>query len=80
MEIDLNKSGAEKALNAVGIGESIIKVKANLSCPSCSYNKKFRNQFHLKDIEQMVVSIKCFDWLTCPHDGDLMTLNLDFEI
>ena len=58
----------------------LIIVRAILSCPSCDFRKKFRNQFRRSKIEEMVVSLKCFDWLCCYQCGDLLNLNLEFEI
>ena len=80
LEIDFNKSGTRNGLNESEIGKDIIKVKAILSCPTCTYNKVFRNQFRQRDMEQMVVCIKIFDWLTCSKCGELINLNLEFEI
>ncbi len=80
LEIDFNKSGTGNGLNESEIAKDIIKVKAILSCPTCTYNKVFRNQFRQRDMEQMVVCIKIFDWLTCSKCGELINLNLEFEI
>lgn len=80
LEIDFNKLGAENGLNESEIRKDIIKVKAILSCPTCTYHKVFRNQFRQRDMEQMVVCIKIFDWLTCSKCGELINLNLEFEI
>ena len=79
MEIDSNKSETEKALSKSKTGEDSIKVRAILSCPSCSYRKAFKNQFQRKDIENLVVNLKIFDWMTCSC-GELLNLNLEFEI
>jgi len=79
LEIDSNKSEAEKGLNKSELGEDLIKVRAVLSCPSCSYSKAFKNQFQRKNIENMVVNLKIFDWMTCSC-GELLNLNLEFEI
>ena len=79
METDSNKSETEKALSKSEIEKDLIKVKAILSCPACSYHKTFKNQFQLKNIENMVVNLKIFDWMTCSC-GELLNLNLEFEI
>ena len=79
MEIDSNKSEAEKGSNKSELGENLIIVRAVLSCPSCSYRKAFKNQFQQKNIENMVVNLKIFDWMTCSC-GELLNLNLEFEI
>jgi len=76
LESDYNRNGS---VDESEIGKDIIKVRAKLSCPSCSYKKSFMNQFHQKDLESMVVSLKCFDWLACSC-GDLLDLNLEFQI
>lgn len=57
-----------------------IKVRAIISCPTCSYKKSFRNQFLRKDMELMTVALKVFDWLVCDKCGELLSLNLEFEI
>lgn len=60
--------------------EDLIKVRAIISCPSGDYQKKFRNQFPRKDLELMVVAFKIFDFMTCSKCGELLNLNLEFEI
>jgi hypothetical protein len=57
-----------------------IKVRAVMSCPSCSYRKSFKNTFNRSDIETMVVSLKVFDWLSCPSCGEMLKMSLEFEI
>ena len=57
-----------------------IVVRASISCPKCNYSKKFRNQFKLSEMEQMVVALKIFDWMTCSTCGELLNLDLDFEL
>lgn len=61
-------------------GEDVIKVRAIISCPSGDYKKKFKNVFPRKDLELLVVCIKIFDFLTCSKCGELVNLNLEFEI
>ena len=61
-------------------GEDVIKVRAIISCPSGDYQKKFKNQFPRKDIELMTVIFKVFDFMTCSKCGELLNLNLEFEI
>ena len=61
-------------------GEDVIKVRAIISCPSGDYKKIFKNQFPRKDIELQVVALKIFDFLTCSKCGELLDLNLEFEI
>ncbi len=60
--------------------EDIIKVRAIISCPSGDYKKKFKNIFLRKDMELQIVSLKIFDFLTCSKCGELLNLNLEFEI
>jgi hypothetical protein len=60
--------------------DQLIKVRAVMSCPSCSFKKSFKNQFHRSDIEMMVVSLKVFDWMACTRCGDLLNLDLEFQI
>ena len=60
--------------------QDVIGVRALMTCPSCGWRKAFRNQFYRRDIEMMVVALKVFDWLTCPRCGDLIDLNIEYEI
>ncbi|MHA1472451.1 MAG: hypothetical protein ACTSQW_05070 [Promethearchaeota archaeon] len=76
MEIDMNNSVA--FVNSES--EDVIKVRAIISCPSGDYKKKFKNVFHRKDLELMVVAFKIFDFMTCSKCGELLNLNLEFEI
>ncbi|TFG24324.1 MAG: hypothetical protein EU529_04480 [Promethearchaeota archaeon] len=79
MEIDYNNNNGNDIKSTNKLASDLIKVRATLSCPSCSYKKSFKNQFRLKNIEHMIVSLKCFDYMTCSC-GELLSLNLDFEI
>lgn len=58
----------------------LIKARAIISCPTCSYKKMFRNSFKRKDIELMTVALKVFDWMVCNKCGELLRLDLEFEI
>ena len=79
MEIDNTKESSKNSVSASENSE-LIKVRAIISCPNCNYKKKFRNQFLRKEIELMVVSLKVFDWLTCSKCGDLLKLDLEFNV
>ncbi|MHA1688899.1 MAG: hypothetical protein ACTSYC_00160 [Promethearchaeota archaeon] len=79
MEINFNKDKSSNALEREKLEADIIKVKAHLTCPYCGYKKTFKNKFLRSNIEQMVVSLKIFDWMTCSC-GALLNLNLEFEI
>jgi hypothetical protein len=79
MEIDNTKNGSGKSLEGSADNE-LIKVRAIISCPNGDYKKKFRNQFLRKEIEMMIVSFKVFDWLTCNKCGELLKLDLEFNI
>jgi len=57
-----------------------IKVRAIVSCPNCSYKKSFKNTFQRSNIETMVVSLKVFDWLSCPSCGEMLKMSLEFDI
>jgi DNA-directed RNA polymerase subunit RPC12/RpoP len=70
----------EHGLNNLDTRDSLIKVRAIISCPSCSYKKKFKNQFQRDQLELMVVTLKVFDWMVCSKCGDLLKLDLEFEI
>jgi len=79
MEIEMNNSATETSF-ADSEREDLIKVRAMISCPSGDYKKKFKNQFPRKDLELMVVAFKIFDFMTCSKCGELLNLNLEFEI
>jgi hypothetical protein len=79
MEIDNTKNGSGKQLDG-STDDELIKVRAVISCPNGDYNKKFRNQFLRKEMEMMIVSFKVFDWLTCTKCGELLKLDLEFNI
>ncbi len=79
METDYNQFKGLSEAELEKLEQEVINVRATISCRSCGYNKKFRNNFRLKNIEQMVVSLKCFDYMTCSC-GQLLELNLEFEI
>ena len=78
MEMDSNTS--EKSPGGPERAPDLIIVRANITCPRCDYGKKFKNQFYRRDLELMVVALKVFDWLTCTRCGELLDLNLEYEI
>lgn len=79
MEIDNTKNINHGSSN-ISDNADLIKVKAIITCPNGDYKKKFRNQFPRKDIELMVVSLKIFDWMVCHRCGEILDLNLEFNI
>ncbi len=79
METELNNDATESSF-IDSEGEDVIKVRAIISCPSGDYKKKFKNTFPRKDLELMVVAFKIFDFMTCSKCGELLNLNLEFEI
>ncbi|KKL65872.1 hypothetical protein LCGC14_2150640 [marine sediment metagenome] len=76
MEIDKTQ---EKSVEA-SEDYDLIKVRALITCPNGDYNKKFRNQFLRKDMRLLIPQLKVFDWLTCAACGELLDLNLEFNI
>jgi len=81
LESDYNKSkNGEKASVAEELDKDTVSVRAIISCPTCRTKKSFKNRFSLKAMEQMVVSLKIFDWLTCSECGELLKLDLEFKI
>ncbi|TFG06435.1 MAG: hypothetical protein EU539_07640 [Promethearchaeota archaeon] len=81
MEIDYNKTDKDdESLSETKLDGDIIQVRAKISCPTCEYQRIFKNQFPRDAVEQMVVSLKIFDWLTCSKCGDLLKLDLEFKI
>lgn len=82
MEIEnLNNgfTGSQKELEGE---DGIIKVRVKINCPNstCEYKKSFKNQFHRSNIELLSVSLKCFDWMCCERCGELLDLELEFQI
>lgn len=81
MESDYNKSkNGEEAPGEEKLDKNSVIVRAIISCPKCGTKKSFKNRFSLSAIEQMVVSLKIFDWLTCSECGELLKLDLEFKI
>ncbi len=79
MEIDNTKNRSDKAVGASGDSD-LIQVRAIISCPNCGYKKKFKNQFPRKDLELLTVAVKVFEFITCNKCGDLIKLDLEFNI
>jgi len=79
METEMNNNATDSSF-IDSEGEDVIKVRAIISCPSGDYKKKFKNVFPRKDLELMVVAFKIFDFMTCSKCGELLNLNLEFEI
>jgi len=79
MEIEMNNKTTEQTFDS-SEAEDVIKARITISCPSGDYKKKFRNQFTRKDIEMTIVVLKVFDFMTCSKCGELLNLNLEFEI
>jgi len=79
MEIDKAQDNGKESVDSPENNE-LIKVKAIITCPNGDYKKKFRNQFLRKEMEMMIVSFKVFDWLTCNKCGELLKLDLEFNI
>jgi len=75
----MNNSATEQTFDN-SESKDVIKVRAIISCPSGDYKKKFKNEFPRKDLELLVVCIKIFDFMTCSKCGELLNLNLEFEI
>ena len=79
LEIEYNNDTANKELGNPK-QETLIKVRAVITCPNGDYRKKFKNQFPRSQLELMSVALRIFDWLTCEKCGELLKLNLEFEI
>jgi DNA-directed RNA polymerase subunit RPC12/RpoP len=78
MEIDKFPINGSETSN--GLPNELIKVHAEIRCPSCTYRKRFKNEFHRDNIEMMVVSLKVFTWMVCNDCGELLKLDLEFEL
>ncbi len=79
MEIENTENNSEKAIGASNDSD-LIQVRAIISCQNCDYQKKFRNQFPRKDLELLTVAVKVFEFITCNTCGDLIKLDLEFNI
>ena len=79
LEIEYNNDTANKELGNPK-QETLIKVRAVITCPNGDYRKKFKNQFPRSQLELMSVALRIFDWLTCEKCGELLKLDLEFEI
>jgi hypothetical protein len=79
IETEYNKESGSQSIASDSI-DNPIKVRAIISCPTCTYNKKFKNQFSRGDLELMVVTLKIFDWMVCNKCGELLNLTLEFDI
>ncbi len=79
LEVNFNDNKSIEALENASQAEDVIEVKAHLSCPYCGFNKTFKNRFKRSNMEEMVVSLKIFDWMTC-RCGELLNLELEFNI
>ncbi|MFW9970057.1 MAG: hypothetical protein ACFFDF_07630 [Candidatus Odinarchaeota archaeon] len=79
MEIENTKNSSDKAIDALKESD-LIQVRAIISCPNCGYKKKFKNQFPRKDLELLTVAVKVFEFITCNTCGDLIKLDLEFNI
>ena len=78
MEIDNTQN--DNGVSSIKKTHDLIVVRALITCPAGDYKKTFRNQFLRKDLELLEVSLKCFSWLTCVKCGELLDLNLEFQI
>ena len=79
MEIKYNNESSTQPITSES-SDNLIKVRAIISCPTCTYIKKFKNQFSRKELELFVVTAKIFDWMVCSKCGDLLNLTFEFDI
>ena len=79
METEYNKESSNQPITSES-SDNPIKVRAIISCPTCTYKKKFKNQFSRKDLELFVVTAKIFDWMVCSKCGELLNLTFEFDI
>lgn len=80
MEIEKFKGGSGRTDSEVEQENHLIQVRAIISCPGCGYNKVFKNKFHRNQLENLVVSLKVFDWMACNRCGELLKLDVEFNI
>ncbi len=74
-----NKKNSSKEPLKKQIDMDMIKARANLTCPTCGYERSFTNIFKRDSIELLTVSLKIFEWLTCDC-GTLINLTLEFQM
>ncbi|MFX1375617.1 MAG: hypothetical protein ACFFA0_07380 [Promethearchaeota archaeon] len=79
MEINNTQNNSRESMESSKQDEPI-EVRAIISCHNCGYKKKFKNQFLRKDLELLTVAVKVFEWLTCNKCGDLLKLDLEFNV
>ncbi len=79
MEIDNIKNTSGKS-DSASEHSDLINVRAIISCPNCGYKKKFKNQFPRNQMELLVTCVKIFDWLTCNKCGEMLKLDLEFNV
>lgn len=70
----------EPEISLITEGESLIKARITLFCPSCKTNRKFKNVFSKDKIGLIIVTLKIIDWLTCDDCGDLLDSKIEYEI
>jgi len=80
VEIENFQNGFTKSDSQLNQEDTLIQVRATLTCPKGDFKKTFRNRFYRKELEMMVVSLKIFDWLVCDKCGEIINLELDFQI
>lgn len=80
MEIDKYSESDKKAVSSSDQTDDMIQVRVIISCPTCDYRKKFKNQFPRNQMELFVVSAKVFDFMTCSRCGELLNLKLEFDV
>ena len=80
METDEFLENHRKELSSSEKKYDVINVRAIMICPNGDFRKVFKNQFPRNNIELMIVALKIFDWLTCVNCGELLNLDLEFEV
>ncbi|MFW9782127.1 MAG: hypothetical protein ACFFFB_07575 [Candidatus Heimdallarchaeota archaeon] len=79
MEINNTQNNNKEALDT-SVDDELIQVRAIISCPNGDYKKKFRNQVLRRNLDLLIPSLKIFDWMTCTKCGELLRLDLEFNI
>ena len=79
MEIDKSSEQNKKTVGSSD-HDDLIQVRAIISCENCGYKKRFKNQFPRNQMELFVVSAKVFDFMTCTKCGNLLKLDLEFNL
>ncbi|MBD3353754.1 MAG: hypothetical protein GF364_19885 [Candidatus Lokiarchaeota archaeon] len=77
----VNKSNREDSdLRLVSENLKPITARIILTCPTCGYHRRFRNQFTYDKMDLIIVTLKIVDWLTCERCSDILNCQVEYNI